>query len=496
MGHHTITEVRQEKFDFSTRIKLIPILLFVVGSILAGVGAMQAKKSWDAPRAEVTNAVNDHSNEATNHEAQEEHADHHQTLAEAHSDSSVSSAAHAEENHAEVAHEEGAHAEAHASGEHAEAHGNQHEATYMTRVWANLLLNSYYFWLFAVSALFFIAVNYVANAGWAVMLKRIMEAQSSYLLVGSILLFTVLFLGRDTLYHWVQYFDGSSAGNAEAAGYDAILESKHWLLNNSSIFFFVPFVLIVWYLIRTKLRRNSLAEDETPGLDMFKNSTRWSAGFIFFFAFSFSALSWLIIMSLDAHWYSTMFSIYNFAISFVSGLSVMMLILQYLKSKGYMEMVSDEVVHDLGKFMFAFCVFWGYIFLSQWLLIWYTNLPEETIYFQARLNSHFKPLFFINVFMCFLIPFLTLMMRNAKRSPKVLLAAGLTILVGHWVDMYLLIMPGTVGNKADLGLLEIGTTMAFAGIFIYTVLHSLSKANLYPLNHPYLLESANHDVGV
>jgi len=496
MGHHTITEVRQEKFDFSTRIKLIPILLFVVGAILAGVGAMQAKESWDSPREEVTNAVNDHNAEATNSEAPDAHADHHLALAEANSDSSVPSTPEVpsvpDENHAKVAHEEGAHA----SVEHAEAHGNHHEVTYMTRVWANLLLNSYYFWLFAVSALFFIAVNYVANAGWAVMLKRIMEAQSSYLLVGSILLFTIIFLGKDTLYHWVQYFDGSAAGNPNDAGYDAILESKHWLLNNSSIFFFVPFVLIVWYLIRTKLRRNSLAEDETPGLDMFKNSTRWSAAFIFFFAFSFSALSWLIIMSLDAHWYSTMFSIYNFAISFVSGLSVMMLILQYLKSKGYMEMVSDEVVHDLGKFMFAFCVFWGYIFLSQWLLIWYTNLPEETVYFQARLNSHFKPLFFINLFMCFLIPFLTLMMRGAKRSPKVLLAAGLTILVGHWVDMYLLIMPGTVGDKADFGLLEIGTTMAFAGIFIYTVLHSLSKANLYPLNHPYLLESANHDVGV
>jgi hypothetical protein len=221
MGHHTITEVRQEKFDFSGRIKLIPILLFVVGAILAGVGAMQAKKSWDAPRAEVTNAVNDHSAEANNHETQEAHTDHHQTLTDTHGGSAVLSDAHAEENHAEVAH-----TETHVSSEHAEAHGNHHEATYMTRVWANLLLNSYYFWLFAVSALFFIAVNYVANAGWAVMLKRIMEAQSSYLLVGSILLFTILFLGRDTLYHWVNYFDGSAAGNPQDPGYDTILESK------------------------------------------------------------------------------------------------------------------------------------------------------------------------------------------------------------------------------------------------------------------------------
>ena len=375
------------------------------------------------------------------------------------------------------------------AGHGEEAHGNHHGPTWMSRVWANLLMNSYYFWLFSVAAIFFIAVNYVANAGWAVMLKRVMEAQSSYLLVGSILLFGIVLGAKDTLYHWVQYF------NDPAAPTDAILDSKAWLLNKTSLFFFIPFVLISWILIRMKLRKNSVSEDENKGLSMFRNSTRWSAFFIFFFAFTFSALSWLIIMSLDAHWYSTMFSVYNFAISFVTGLSVMMLIVQYLKAKGYMEMVSDEVVHDLGKFMFAFCIFWGYIFLSQWLLIWYTNLPEETVYFAARLQGGYQTLFAVNIFMCFLAPFLVLMMRGAKRSPKVLLTAAAVILIGHWVDTYLLIMPGTVGDKAGIGMLEIGTTMAFAGIFIYVVLNSLSKANMYPINHPYVLESANHDVG-
>lgn len=461
MGHHIINDVKQETFKFTGRAKMIAIILFVVGAILTGVGAMQVEKHWDDPVA------TEDATEATDAHAEDAHNDHHATMAQDHG----GAAAHGEEAHGE---------------EHA---GGHHEISWKTRVWANMLLNSYYFWLFAVGAIFFIAVNYVANAGWAVMLKRIMEAQSAYLGIGSILLFLVLFFGRHELYHWVQYFDGAGPQN------DAILNSKHWLLNNSSIFFFIPFVLLVWYGIRFKLRRNSIAEDTTEGLSMFRNSTRWSAGFIFFFAFTFSALSWLIIMSIDAHWYSTMFSVYNFAISFVTALSVMMLILQYLKSKGYMEMVSDEVVHDLGKFMFAFCIFWTYIFLSQWLLIWYTNLPEETVYFNARLTDHFKPLFFLNIFMSFLAPFFVLMMRNAKRTPIVLLVAALVIVVGHWVDMYLLIMPGTVGEKADIGMLEIGSTMAFAGLFIYVVLHSLSKANLYPVNHPYVLESANHDVG-
>lgn len=470
MGHHIIHDVSQEKFEFTRRSRIIAVALIVVGAILAGVGAMQVKNNWDTIDHDTTEEQIETTNQAEN-------GDYHATLV--------------------TTHQEKAHTEKmHADGEHAEAtHDDHHETTWMSRVWANLLLNSYYFWLFSVAAIFFIAVNYVANAGWAVMLKRVMEAQSAYLLVGSILLFGIVIGAQDTLYHWVQYFHSPASGNEAAAGYDAILESKAWLLNNSSIFFFIPFVLIVWILIRIKLRNNSLAEDKTTGLAMFKNSTRWSAAFIFFFAFSFSALSWLIIMSIDAHWYSTMFSVYNFAISFVTGLSVMMVIVQYLKSKGYMEMVSDDVVHDLGKFMFAFCIFWGYIFLSQWLLIWYTNLPEETVYFAARLEGGYNTLFAVNIFMCFVAPFLVLMMRNAKRSPKVLLTAAAIILIGHWVDTYLLIMPGTVGDKAGIGMLEIGTTMAFAGIFIYVVLNSLSKANLYPVNHPYVLESANHDVG-
>jgi hypothetical protein len=481
MGHHIIDEVKQEKFIFSGKAKLIPILLIVLGAILAGVGAMQVRDNWDnVPQTE------EHATDADSHDthAEEEHGDHHQTVA--HAEGEAHAAPH------EAAHAEG---ETHAVP-HEAAHGDHAEITWMTRVWANLLMNSYYFWLFAVGALFFIAVNYVANAGWAVMLKRIMEAQTAYLFVGSIILFLVIYFGADFNYHhWIPYFDSDIAGNTKSPDFDAILESKHWLLNKGAIFGFVPFVLIVWYGVRFKLRKNSVAEDQTKGLSMFKNSTRWSAFFIFFFAFSFSALSWLIIMSIDAHWYSTMFSVYNFAIAFVTSLSVMMLILQYLKSKGYMEMVSDDVVHDLGKFMFAFCIFWGYIFLSQWLLIWYTNLPEETVYFDARLTGQFKPLFFINLFMCFLAPFLVLMMRGAKRNTLVLLTAAAVILVGHWVDMYLLIMPGTVGVKAGIGMLEIGTTMAFAGIFSFTVLYSLSRANLYPVNHPYILESANHDVG-
>ncbi|MFY0643708.1 MAG: quinol:cytochrome C oxidoreductase [Bacteroidia bacterium] len=452
MGHHLITEVAQEKYTFNGKSKLIAIILIVLGIALAGFGSMQVKENWGG--AHDTEAVSH--DDATAHEAEQAHG------------------------------EEASHGE-----EAAASHG--HEKSWTSRLWANLLMNSYYFLLFAVGALFFIAVNYVANAGWATMIKRISEAITAYVGIGIVALVAVVYMAKDQLYHWLEYF--SHGYTSADAGYDRILESKSWFLNSNILFIVFPIVLVVWYFFRWKFRSNSIKEDAQGGLSFFRNSTRWSAAFIFIFAFTFSAIAWLIIMSIDAHWYSTMFSVYNFAVSFVTGLTVMMMFLLYLKSKGYMEMVSDEVVHDLGKFMFAFSIFWGYIFLGQWLLIWYANIPEEVVYFNARFQDGYTTLFYVNIIMCFVLPFLILMMRNAKRSPLVLTVAGSIILVGHWIDMYLMVMPGTVGKNGGIGLLEIGTTMAFAGVFIYVVLYSLSKANLYTTNHPYFLESANHDVG-
>ena len=456
MGHHTITEIAQERFQFTGRSKLFAIALMVIGLVLAGMGAMNVKENWGKADETEVAAHADDSHAADAHQAEAAHGE----------DTAAHEGGHAEEGHAKP---------------------------WTVRLWANILMNGYYFLLFAVGGLFFIAVNYVANAGWATMIKRIPEAMSSFVIVGLIAVMTVVYMAKGDIYHWLEYF---SHGFTEAdSSYDKILESKAWLLNNNFMFFILPFIILVWIGFRWKLRSNSTKEDATGGLSYFRNSTRWSAAFVFIFAFSFSAVAWVLIMSIDAHWYSTMFSVYNFAVAFVTGLTVMMMFLLYLKSRGYMEMVSDEVVHDLGKFMFAFSIFWGYIFLGQWLLIWYANIPEEVVYFNARFRDGYDTLFYINIIMCFVLPFLILMMRNAKRSPIVLTIAGSVILVGHWVDVYLMVMPGTVGAQGGLGLLEIGTTVAFAGLFIFVVLYSLSRANLYPSNHPYLLESANHDVG-
>ncbi|MBI1305339.1 MAG: quinol:cytochrome C oxidoreductase [Bacteroidetes bacterium] len=452
MGHHYITEVKNEKFVFTKRSRMIVGGVFILGLILTFIGMGQVKNQDHPADAEHTALVVD----APQHEG----------------------GAAAAEEATDAGHGE----------EHAE------HSTGMKRIWANFLLNSYYFMLFAVGALFFMAVNYAANAGWATLLKRIMEAMSSYLPIGIITIGIVIYFGRDYLYHWIEYLEKGL--KPEDTGFDKILDDKDWFLNKGWFLFGVPAIMLVWWLFRFILGKLSTNEDANGGTTYFYKSIRFSAAFIVIFAFSFSILSWLVMMSIDPHWYSTIYSVYNFAVAFVTTLSVIGLFTLWLKSKGYMEIVSDEVIHDIGKFMFAFSIFWGYIFISQFLLIWYANIPEEVVYFDARLNPHYKMLFRTNILMCFFAPFLILMMRNAKRNPKVMLIAALIILCGHWLDLYLMIMPGVLHDESGFGLLEFGMTIAFAGFFIYWVLHALSRKNLYAINHPYILESVNHDVGV
>jgi len=169
----------------------------------------------------------------------------------------------------------------------------------------------------------------------------------------------------------------------------------------------------------------------------------------------------------------------------------------YLKNQGNLELVNKEHVHDLGKLMFAFSIFWTYVWFAQFLLIYYANLPEETIYFIERFRGHggfFKAPFFITLFLNFFFPFLVLMTRDAKGTHSILKVACWSVIVGHWFDFYTNIMPGTVGASASLGPLEWGFFLIFLSGFAYSIATQLTKANLIPRNHPMLEESLHHDI--
>jgi hypothetical protein len=370
-----------------------------------------------------------------------------------------------------------------------------HHISWQTRLWANVLLNGWYAFLVAVFGTFFIAVNYLANAGWSAGIKRVPEAMGMLIPLGLVLILIATFFGGEHIYHWM--LPGIS--DPESPNFDAIIKGKTGLLNKWFLYGFAPLIILIFYYFHVLLRKQSLKEDKEGGLGFFKKSNTLSAGFTVLFAFTFAILVWVFIMSIDPHWYSTIYAIYNFAIAFVCGVTVLMFLVLFLKSQGHLSFINGEHIHDLGKYMFAFSIFWTYIWLSQYLLIWYANIPEESKYFWDRLtgfNGKFEFQFWFNLVLCFILPFLGFMTRNAKRNPNWIYIIGSIILIGHWNDLYLLIMPGSAKDTAGLGLLELGMPLVVGGLFTYLVLNFLQKAPLFPVNHPYLEESVHHDVGV
>jgi hypothetical protein len=376
------------------------------------------------------------------------------------------------------------------------------------RFWANLLVNGYFFFIVSICAAAFIAISQIANAGWYIAIRRIPEAMSEYSLIGGPILLIISLFALPILYHWAH--DGIMTEGS--SNYDALLASKSWYLNKP--FFFIRMALFMgfWIWAAHMFRKYSRNEDTVGGLENYRKTYALSAAFTVIFGFTFSMFSWDQMMSIDAHWYSTIFSVYNFATGWVSALTIIYLFTHYLRSRGYLNIATDEHVHDLGKFMFAFSVFWTYMWVSQFLLIWYANIPEEVVYYKDRLWGSYKGWILLILFLNFVTPFFFFMMRNWKRSRIAGYIIGPLLLVGHWLDVWAMVMPGAMNLATDpseefpggvikvasqgIGLMEIGMLCLFSGAFLWMTLRALTKANLYPTKHPYVMESALHDVGV
>jgi hypothetical protein len=377
---------------------------------------------------------------------------------------------------------------------HPFTHAGHGENINSTRFWAVLLQNSVY-WLLVVNAsMFFIGVTTLAMGGWQVALRRVPEAISSVVPVLGIIAFLILMAivwgGHDDIYHWV---------NKDVVEHDKILKGKSGFLNPVFFSVFSAITIFLWYFLGRKMRSLSLESDQNGPMD-YETGNRWvnknilwASFFIVFFGLTVgSTIPWLWLMSIDAHWYSTMFSWYTFASSFVAGMSVIALYIVFLKNNGQLEYVTDEHLHDIGKFMFAFSVFWTYLWFSQYMLIWYANIPEETGYFKIRVDGPYKGIFFLNLIINFVCPLLILMKKSSKRNYSLVTFMAILIIFGHWIDFWQMVMPGTLYGHGELMPFEFGIALLFIGIIMWRTGVYLSSNSLTAKNHPFLKESMIH----
>jgi hypothetical protein len=374
--------------------------------------------------------------------------------------------------------------EAHA--EH-EEHLNHVLHQLQNKPWAALYVAAIFFMLISLGALAFYAIQNVAQAGWSPVLFRVMQGITAYLPWGSAIFFILLVLSAFHFNHLFVWMDPELV-NPESPKFDKLLNGKIGYLNEWFWLIRAAVFIIGWNLYRYFSRKNCLAQDEASDNAFYKKNFNISAGFLVFFIVTESIMSWDWIMSVDPHWFSTLFGWYVFASFFVSGITVITMVTLYLKSRGYLEHVNTSHIHDLAKFMFGISVFWTYLWFSQFMLIWYSNIPEEVTYFVTRIEQYNLP-FFGMVAMNFIFPFLILINTDFKRITWILVMAGVVILLGHYVDFFNMIMPATVGDRWFIGIGEIGSLLFFLGLFILIVFTALTKAPLLPKRNPFIEES-------
>ncbi len=450
-------------YTFSSKLKTFSIALMIFGALGIGYGFFTAPKTTEDIKEMMHHAEDTHGATIkhaadTSHEAENEHK--------------------VEDEHTTDTHDA-----------HAEEHHLEHVLMQaQNRPWAAIYTAMIFFLLISVCVLVFYAIQRAASAGWSPVLFRVMEGITAYILPGSILV--LLFLVYSSVGHGNHMFAWMYTSiDPTAENYDFAMETKDWWLNIPGWLIRSVIYVLIWVGFRHFMVKHSRAQDEASDLKHFNKSFKFSVIFLIVFLVSqlFMAFDWL--MSIDHHWFSQLYPFYVFASMLVSAITVIALVTMYLRSKGALPHVNDSHVHDLGKYMFGFSIFWTYLWFDQFMLQWYANIPEEVVYFIPRLLGSYQPLFIGMVVLNFAFPLLILMNKAYKSKPWILTIAGLIILTGHYIDMFVMIAPGTVGKELHFGIPEIGAILFFLGLFIFVVFRALTKAPLHAKGNPFMKES-------
>ena len=349
------------------------------------------------------------------------------------------------------------------------------------RFFFSYLLSFSYLLTLALGALFFVILQHLARAGWSVVVRRWAEAIAATLPALAVLAIPIVAFGLHHLYHWT---------HAEAVAADHLLQAKQPYLN-------VPFFVVrlavyfaVWTLLARFFLTRSLAQDASGDIALTQHMERRSAPAMLLFALTATFAAFDLLMSLDAHWYSTMFGVYVFAGSVVSFVALLTVVVFATQRAGMLRhAITVEHYHDLGKLLFAFTVFWAYIAFSQYMLMWYANLPEETAWLLRRQTNGWGWVGLALLFGQFLLPFVALLSRKPKRRPRAVATVAAWVLLMHWVDLYWVVIPEVAPQRAVPHLLDLTTLLGLGGILVGLAAHSMRRHSLVPERDPRLQES-------
>ena len=461
-------------YIFPSKIKKIAIVFMIVGFLGLAYGFLSAPKTVEQSKAIIEANHSDHHGAEHNEDNLKSHptaatiedsVNHHNGKNHSNSQTNL--------NKTEIH-----------NGGHDDAHDEHVFHQLANKPWAAFYVSAIFFIMISLGVLAFYAIQRASQAGWSPVLYRVMEGITAYILPGGIIILVILFLSSLHLNHLFIWMD------PEVVAHDKLIAGKIGYLNTPFFLARAIFFLGGWSLYRFFSRKFSLAQDNASDISNHKKNFRISAAFLVFYIVTESIMSWDWIMSVDPHWFSTLFGWYDCASMFVSGITAIALITIYLKYNGYLEFVNDSHIHDLGKFMFGISIFWTYLWFSQFMLIWYSNIPEEVTYFISRIEDYNLP-FFGMLVMNFIFPLLILMNSDYKRINYFIVMAGIVIILGHYMDVFNMIMPSAVGDKWFIGVPEIGGFFFFLGLFVFIVFKELTKAPLLTTGDPYIEESKN-----
>lgn len=353
------------------------------------------------------------------------------------------------------------------------------------RLWTSYLVAFFFVSCLGLGGLFWSSVQNLAKAGWSTSIRRLAEGFTSFIpvmVVGSL----VLLAGVKVLYPWA---------NAEYVAAKPLVAAKGAYLNVGFLIVRLLVFGLGMLFFAKKIVGNSLKQDESGDQQITHSNVAWSIAWVLFFALSFSLFSVDLLMSLLPTWYSTIFGVYTFAGLFQSSLALLILTMIYMKKQGYIQgYYTVDHIHDVAKFMKGFTIFWAYIAFSQFMLIWYANIPEETEFFLLRTSGGWMGISMALLIFKFIVPFLALLPRGAKRNEKHLVVIATLILVMQYVDIYWLVYPNFFENHVTFGFYEVTSLFLFAGLFLLTLMRFYQKHSLVALKDPRLHEALNHHV--